>query len=116
MPERYLVFFCTDPVDDARADAILARVRALAESRPWAARQPGWFDDPGADSPAERTTGAYVLVDDLGHEDAVAVLQAAQGLSSELGIAVEVQWRERPLGRVAAGVPEGPLTELLGKR
>jgi hypothetical protein len=95
----YLVFFCAGPVDDDRADAILERIRALASSRSWTGSGPGWFDDPGADSSAERTTGGYVQVDDLEHADAVAVLDGARALAADLGIAVEVQWREDVIAR-----------------
>lgn len=86
----YLVFFARDPVDDDLADAILERVRGCSEA--------GWFDDPGAESAAERTTGGYVRADDV--EDAAAreLLEVARAVSADHAILVEVQWREDPLG------------------
>lgn len=102
MATPYLVFFSADPVDDARAEAILARARALAGERSWAGAAPGWFDDPGAESDAARTTGCYLRVDDLEDPDALAMLDAARALSAELGMAVEVQWREDVVARFGA--------------
>lgn len=91
----YLVFFARDPVDDDLADAILERVRGCSEA--------GWFDDPGADSPAERTTGGYVRADAV--EDACAreLLDVARAVSAEHAVLVEVQWREEPLGMLERG-------------
>jgi hypothetical protein len=67
----------------------------------------------GRGDPAERTTGCYVRVDDLASAEAVALLRAARRLSAELEIVLEVQWRERPLGRIRAGEPGGALATLL---
>jgi hypothetical protein len=91
----YLVVFAKDPVDDALADRILARVRALGGV--------GWFDDPGAATPAERTTGGYVRTDDPDAPDAAALVDAACALSSEHGCAFEVQFREQPIAHIAEG-------------
>jgi len=112
-PPPYLVFFSRDPVDDELAEGIIAAVRTLACGRAWGCPQPGWFDDPDAPD-AERTTGGYVRVDDLAGDDAAAVLEAARRLSASLEIVVEVQWRERVLGDIAAGAPRGALATLLG--
>ena len=112
-PPPYLVFFSRDPVDDELADAIVAAVRAAASGRAWSCPAPGWFDDPDAPD-AERTTGGYVRVEDLAGDDAAALLVAARRLSAELEIVVEVQWRERVLGQIAAGAPRGALETLLG--
>lgn len=91
----YLVFFVAGPVDDDLAAAVRKRVRATEGA--------GWFDDPGATGPAERTAGGYVRVgapeDDLGK----ALLQAAADVSALHGVVVEVQWREEILGHIEAG-------------
>ena len=111
-PPPYLVFFSRDPVDDELAEAIVRSVRALAGTRAWGCPAPGWFDDP--DAPAgERTTGGYARVDDLACADAEALLAGVRRLSAELEIIVEVQWRERALGEIAAGAPRGALATLL---
>ena len=91
----YLVFFARDPVDDDLADAILARVRGCSGA--------GWFDDPGAESAAERTTGGYVRCGDV--EDAAAreLLDVARAVSADHAILVEVQFREEPLGVLERG-------------
>lgn len=112
-PAPYLVFFSRDPVDDELAGAIVAAVRAMAAGRAWGCPPPGWFDDPDAPL-ARRTTGGYVRVEDLGGDDAAALLAAVRRLSAELEIVVEVQWRERVLGEMAAGAPRGALETLLG--
>lgn len=91
----YLVVFSRDPVDDALADAILARVRTVGDA--------GWFDDPGADTPAERTTGGYVRTDDPEAPHAVALVDAACALSVEHGCTFEVQFREVAIAHVAEG-------------
>ena len=92
---EYLVFFARDPVDDALADAILARVRTCDGA--------GWFDDPGAASPAERTTGGYVRVTDPEEPTGRALVDIARGLSADHAILVEVQWREAILGVLERG-------------
>jgi hypothetical protein len=109
----YLVFFPSDPVDDEIAAEIVTRVRALAGSRAWSCPPPGWFDDPDAESAAERTCGGYLRVDDLAGEDAAAVLAAARALSAELELVVAVEFNERPLGQFAAGAPGGALATLV---
>ena len=111
-PPPYLVFFSRDPVDDELAEGIVTAVRSIAGARVWGCPAPGWFDDPDAE-PAERTCGGYVRVDDLASPDATAVLEAARKLSAELEVVLEVQWRERPLGELAAGAPRGALGPLL---
>ncbi len=111
-PPPYLEFFSRDPVDDLVAEQIARTVRSLAGARAWGCPAPGWFDDPDAPA-AERTCGGYVRVDDLAGGEAAAVLAAARRLSAELEIVVEVQWRERPLGEIAAGAPRGALASLL---
>jgi hypothetical protein len=87
----YLVFFAAGPVDDALADAIRDRVRAVARA--------GWFDDPGD----ERTTGGYVRVDAVEAPDGQDLLAAARDLSATHGVVIEVQWREEVLGHLEAG-------------
>jgi hypothetical protein len=109
----YLVFFSRDPVDDELAEAISRVVRALANERAWPGAAPGWFDEPDADAPEQRTAGGYARVEDLASDDAAAVLRAARRLSVELEIVVEVQWRERKLGELRAGEPDGALVTLL---
>lgn len=91
----YLVFFARDPVDDELADAILERVRGCADA--------GWFDDPGADSAAERTTGGYVRADDVEAPACKELLDAARAVSADHAVLVEVQWREEPLGVLERG-------------
>ena len=98
----YLVFFARDPVDDALAEAIVDRVRGCSGA--------GWFDDPGAASPAERTTGGYVRANDVADPVACALLEAARVVSADHAIVVEVQWREELLGVLDAGVWRGPST------
>ena len=110
----FLVFFSRDPVDDALAAEITARVRRLAGARAWSCPPPGWFDDPDCATPEERTCGAYLKVDDLAGADAAALLEAARALSAELEVRVEVQYAERPLGQFApGGVPDGALATLV---
>ena len=96
----YLVVFARDPVDDALADAILARVRAVGDA--------GWFDDPGADTPAERTTGGYVRTDDPEAPHALALVDVACVLSAEHGCTFEVQFQEVAIAHVADGRPRPP--------
>ena len=98
----YLVFFARDPVDDALAAAILDRVRSCAGA--------GWFDDPGAGSPAERTTGGYVRAREVEEPAARDLLEVARLVSADHAILVEVQWREALLGLIDAGTwrPSSP--------
>ena len=105
----YLVFFVTDPVDDALAGALRERLRARAGAWAWVADPPGFFDDPAAEHKGQRTTGAYLRVDeDAGPDpdDVAAMWDWALGASGELMVTMEVQWREVPLGRVHAGRPD----------
>ena len=113
-PPPYLVFFSRDPVDDELAEAIVTAIRSLAGTRAWGCPAPGWFDDPDAPS-HERTTGGYARVDDLASDDATALLAGVRRLSAELELIVEVQWRERPLGEIAAGTPRGAVATLLAE-
>jgi len=96
----YLVFFVRDPVDDALAGAVAAAVRAVQGA--------GWFDDPGADDGAERTTGGYLRCADPEGAPAAALLAAAHALSAEHDVTVEVQWREVPVAHIAGGVSGPP--------
>ena len=95
-----LVFYVRDPVDDALADAVTGRVRALAGA--------GWFDDPGAATPAERTTGGYVRCADPDGPAARALLAVAEAVSADHAVTVEVQWREVPIAHIAGGVSGPP--------
>ena len=88
-----LVFFVTDPVDDATAGAVRRRLGGL-----------GYFDDPAAEAPADRTTGGYVRV--TGGAEVDALWQAAVRVSGELGVTVEIQWREQILGHLRHGTPD----------
>ena len=97
------MFFSRDPVDDELAAEIARRVRRLGRERAWSGAAPGWFDEPDADTPEERTCGAYLRTDDLAGGDAAAVLEAGRVLSAELELAVEVQFAERKLGYFAPG-------------
>ena len=92
---HYLVFFARDPVDDALAGAILEGVRGCSAA--------GWFDDPAAASPAERTTGGYVRVAAPEEPEGRELIGVAQELSRAHGIVVEVQWREEVVGHLEAG-------------
>lgn len=96
----YLVFVVAGPVDDDLAAAVRKRVRATAGA--------GWFDDPDASSPAERTAGGYVRVGAPEEALGRALLQAASDVSSLHGVLVEVQWRERILGHIDAGTWREP--------
>jgi hypothetical protein len=91
----YLVVFARDGVDDALAAAIVERVRTCPGA--------GWFDDPAADTPAERTTGGYVRVGAPEEPAGLGLLDVARALSADHGIVVEVQFRERILGHLDAG-------------
>jgi hypothetical protein len=91
----YLVFFARDPVDDRLAGAIVERVRACPGA--------GWFDDPAAASPAERTTGGYVRASAIDEPVAAGLLDVARSVSADHAIVVEVQWREAVLGVLEAG-------------
>jgi hypothetical protein len=96
-----LVFFVADPVDDDVAAAVRRRVAPL--------RRLGFLDDPGATAAQSRTTGGFVR--DPQAADAEALWGAALGASRELGITVELQWREAVLGHVRAGRPDAGLRE-----
>jgi hypothetical protein len=111
----YLVFFVTDPVDDALAAEIRARVRAVAGARAWRDSPPGFFDDPAPAADSPRTTGGYLRVETgaADGDDARSFCAAVQAFSGELGLAVELQWRETLLGRVRAGVPDDGLEDQL---
>ena len=110
----YLVFFARDAVDDDLAEEIVGRVRSLAGARAWSCPPPGWFDEPDAPSPDERTTGAYLKIDDLSGDDAAALLAAAKALAAEADVTVDVEFNERPLGTFAAGgAASGALEALL---
>jgi hypothetical protein len=91
----YLVFFVRDPVDDALATSVTDRLRGCPGA--------GWFDDPGAESAAERTTGGYVRVEDPSEPLGLELLDVARTLSADLSVAVEVQWREAVHARIDAG-------------
>ena len=110
----YLVFYSRDAVDDDLAGEITARVRSLAGARVWGCPAPGWFDEPDATTADERTCGGYLKVEDLGGDDAAALLASARTLSAELEVSVAVEFNERPLGTFApGGVPAGALEALL---
>lgn len=104
-----LVFFVSGPVDDATAARVRERVTALARSRPWAGTAPGFFDDPAAEEPGLRTTGCYLRA--AAAEDAAAMWAAALAISAELGVTVEIQWREAILGHVRDGEPDPGLDD-----
>ena len=91
----YLVFFVRDPVDDALAAAIVDRVRAFPGA--------GWFDDPGAATAAERTTGGYVRVTGPDEPSARSLREVARTVSSDLGLVVELQWREQVVAHCHGG-------------
>jgi hypothetical protein len=114
VPE-YLVFFVTDPVDDDLAEQVRTRVRMLAGSRDWRDQPPGHFDDPAPEPDSPRTTGGFLRVeaDTADGEDARAFCAAIQAFSGEFAVDVELQWREKILGRVRAGVPDDGLEEQL---
>ena len=113
----FLVFFVADGVDDDLASEVRRRVRALAGSRAWRDRPPGFFDDPEPAPGSPRTTGGYLRVTEAAAdgEDARAFCAAIQAFSSEFEVAVELQWREAILGRVRAGVPDDGLEEALAE-
>jgi hypothetical protein len=109
----YLVFFVTSEVDDALADQVRDRTRMLAGTRAWRDQPPGYFDEPEPAPGSPRTTGAFLRVEDdhADGDDARAFCAAVQAFSSEFEVDVELQWRERILGRVRAGVPDDGLEE-----
>ena len=112
----YLVFFVTGPVDDALAAALRDRLRLRAGAWAWAAASPGWFDDPSACEGEERTTGAYLRVEEADGVDVAdvdAMWEWVLGASGELMVSFEVQWREVPLGRIHQGRPDEGLMETL---
>jgi hypothetical protein len=112
MPD-YLVFFVVDDVDDALAEEIRARVRAVAGARAWRDQPPGFFDDPAPAPDSPRTTGGYLRVEreTADGDDVRALCAAVQALSGEFEVDVELQWRQAVLGRVRAGVPDDGLEE-----
>ncbi len=114
MPE-YLVFFVTSDVDDALAEHVQARTRMLAASRAWTDQPPGHFDEPEPAPGSPRTTGAFLRIESAvaDGDDVRAFCAAVQAFSSEFTVDVELQWRERILGRVRAGVPDDGLEEQL---
>jgi hypothetical protein len=116
MPD-YLVFFVTDPVDDALAEHLQGRVRMLAAGRAWREQPPGYFDEPEPAPGSARTTGGFLRVAraTADGDDARAFCAAVQAFSAEFEVDVELQWRERVLGRVRAGVPDHGLEEELAQ-
>lgn len=105
----YLVIFVTDPVDDELASSLRDRLRARSGAWAWAASPPGFFDDPAAEHGGERTTGAYLRVEDAAgpdRDDVAAMWDWVITASAELMVTMEVQWREVPLGRVREGRPD----------
>lgn len=114
VPE-YLVFFVTSDVDDALAEHVRARTRMVAGARAWTGQPPGHFDEPEPAPGSLRTTGAFLRVEagTADGDDVRAFCAAVQAFSSEFAVDVELQWRERILGRVRAGVPDDGLEEQL---
>jgi hypothetical protein len=113
----YLVFFVVDPVDDALAGEVRARMRAVAGGRAWRDSPPGFFDDPSPAPGSPRTTGGYLRVEAgiADGDDARAFCGAVQAFSAEFELDVELQWREVVLGRVRGGVPDDGLDEQLAE-
>ena len=111
----YLVFFVSSEVDDDLAEQVRTRTRMLAGTRAWRDQPPGTFDEPEPAPGSPRTTGAFLRVeaDHADADDARAFCAAVQALSSEFEVDVELQWQERVLGRVRAGVPDDGLEEHL---
>jgi hypothetical protein len=112
----YLVCFVTGPVDDDLATALRERLRARSGAWAWAASPPGYFDDPAAAHDGQRTTGAYLRVEEEAGpdpDDIAAIWDWVLSASSELMVTMEVQWREVPLGRVHAGRPDEGLEAAL---
>lgn len=109
------MFFVTSDVDDALADHVRTRTRMLATGRAWTERPPGHFDEPEPAPGSPRTTGAFLRVEaeTADGDDVRAFCAAVQAFSSEFAVDVELQWRERILGRVRAGVPDDGLEEQL---
>lgn len=108
----YLVFFVTGPVDDDLATALRERLRARSGAWAWAADPPGFFDDPAAEHEGQRTTGAYLRVEEAAGpdpDDVAAIWDWVLTCSSELMVTMEAQWREVPLGRVHSGRPDDGL-------
>jgi hypothetical protein len=99
----YLVAFVADPAADHHADAL----RELARGLPGA----GFFDDP--EGGAQRTVGAYARVDALDEQLAQALIGHVGELSGRLGVRIEVQFEERILGHLDAGVPDAALLAAL---
>jgi hypothetical protein len=116
VPE-YLVFFVADPVDDDLAEQVRGRMRMLAGSCEWRDQPPGFFDDPEPAPDSPRTTGGFLRIeaDTADGDDARAFCAAMQAFSSEFAVDVELQWRERILGRVRGGVPDDGLEEGLAE-
>ena len=112
VPE-YLVFFVASEVDDVLADQVRDRTRMLAGARQWRDQPPGYFDDPAPAPGSPRTTGAFLRVEQetADGDDARAFCAAVQAFSGEFEVDVELQWRERILGRVRGGVPDDGLEE-----
>ena len=90
-----LVFFVAGPVDDDLAAAVRKRVRATAGA--------GWFDDPDAARPAERTAGGYVRVERPRTSWGRRCCSSGRRASAPHGVVVEVQWREEVVGHIEGG-------------
>jgi hypothetical protein len=110
----YLVYFLTDEVDDEQAHRVAERVRKLAADRVWGGASPGFVDSAEEGEGAERTTGGYLLLgDEFAGADVVAMWTEVVAVSRELGVSVEVQFREEVLGRVHSGEPEEGLEQVV---
>ena len=97
-----------DPARVTYADATFADRLGWKEVVVRATAGAGWFDDPDAATPAERTAGGYVRVGAPDEELGQALLQAASDVSSLHGVVVEVQWREEIVGHIDAGTWREP--------
>lgn len=111
MPD-YLVAFVADAVDDALAATVRDRVRELAGARAWEVAPPGFFDDPEAPDPAQRTMGTY-LRSPFTQDEIAALAGLVRAVSAEHAVTFEVQLAEEVLGHVSAGVADAGLQRSL---
>lgn len=108
MRERYLVLYVLDPVGDEHAEAFADLARAAAQLHLWAGPEPRAFDTVPSETD-ERTVGVALRVPQAEERDApaIAALVGACAVAGErLGVVLEVQLDERPVGVLRNGAAE----------
>lgn len=105
MADLYLVMFVVEEATDAAAEELGALIRAAQGLHGWTGAEPRFFDQvPHGGN--ERTVGVFVRVSDLAVADRGALsafVHAAAAAAGRLGVALEVQLGEQPLGTMSGG-------------